>query len=110
MESKELEALRKQILKAGKVRMPSVTISQKMYSNGMSSPIESKNQEIVEIGIDDLMVLVTAEVEKARQEAQLHILRGFRRRDFARDDFYESAIIDRIAKLQPRLQKDIQPI
>jgi hypothetical protein len=40
-----------------------------------------------------------AKLQQLLVEAQLHILRGFRRRDFVRDDFYEHAIIDRIAQL-----------
>ena len=40
-----------------------------------------------------------------RIEAQLEILRGFRRRDFVRDDFYEAAVIDRITQLSQQSQK-----
>lgn len=39
------------------------------------------------------------EIAKARKEAQLQILRGFRRHDFVRGDFYELAVIDRIQKI-----------
>lgn len=52
------DELRKQILKSGKVCQSSWSVSAKMYSNGSRSPIKSKSQEIVEIGIDDLMGLI----------------------------------------------------
>jgi len=55
-----VEGLKQQILKAGNVRFASGAFTQKHYSNGTVSPIEHKVQEIVEIGIDDLMHLVQA--------------------------------------------------
>ena len=75
MNPKSKQQLREDILKAGKVRKASVTISQKMYSNGTSSPLETKNQDIVEIGIDALMQAFesfhTGEVERAVREARI---------------------------------------
>lgn len=39
------------------------------------------------------------EVAEARRDGEIGILRGFRRRDFVREDFYEHAVIDRLATL-----------
>lgn len=47
-----------------------------------------------------LKTLLTSEKNKAVVEAQLSILRGFRRRDFTREDFYEHAILDRLTQLR----------
>lgn len=41
------------------------------------------------------------------REAQQSILRGFRRRDFVRDDFYEVAVIDRLAELTHKQEEDL---
>jgi len=60
--------LRKEILKAGTVRMTKVVVSQKIYSNGYASELISKNQQVVEIGIDDLMGLIKQEVQECRPD------------------------------------------
>jgi len=56
----EQERQRK-LLKDYKVSKVSVTISQKIYSNNTVSPVEMKNQDIVEIGIDDLVDLILSD-------------------------------------------------
>lgn len=66
--------LREQVLKAAKVSKASVTFSQKIYSNNTEGPIETTNQEIVEIGIDDLMQLIEAHEAAATQTARLNEL------------------------------------
>jgi hypothetical protein len=63
--------LRQQILKAGLVRKGLVTFSQKQYSNGSASPLETKSQDIIEIGIDDLMQLIATDRQKAVERAEL---------------------------------------
>lgn len=57
-------------------------------SGGVSDMAEEELQQIKS--------LIASELERTSKEAQLSILRGFRRRDFVRDDFYESAVLDRI--------------
>jgi hypothetical protein len=42
-------------------------------------------------------------IEQETIKAERHILRGFRRRDFVSGDFYEHAIIDRLAALEQKL-------
>jgi hypothetical protein len=42
-------------------------------------------------------------IEQETVKAERHILRGFRRRDFVSGDFYEHAIIDRLAALEQKL-------
>jgi hypothetical protein len=59
-----MNELREKILKQGKVSKASATISQKMYENFTMSPLEIRNQDIVEIGIDDLITLFSTELEK----------------------------------------------
>lgn len=54
------DKLRTAILKTATVRRAKVTVSQKMFSNNTVSPPEMSNQEIVEIGIDDLMQVLRA--------------------------------------------------
>ena len=55
------QELREKLLKDYKVSKVSVTISQKIYSNNTVSPVEMKNQDIVEIGIDDLVDLILSD-------------------------------------------------
>lgn len=50
-------------------------------------------------GREDCAKSHKVEIERATTAAQLSILRGFRRRDFVRGDFYEMAILDRLAQL-----------
>ena len=54
---------------------------------------------------DEAVQALLALMRDERIEAQLEILRGFRRRDFVRDDFYEAAVIDRITQLSQQSQK-----
>jgi hypothetical protein len=68
------EGLRQQILKDGTVHYMTGAFSQKHYSNGTVSPIEHKAQEVVEIGIDDLMELVTAYAATVEREAAIREL------------------------------------
>lgn len=63
---KDNDELREAILKQGTVKKAKITFSQKMYSNNTASPIEMSNQDIVEIGIDDLMHLISTHVVRAR--------------------------------------------
>jgi hypothetical protein len=63
--------LREEILKAGTVRFASGSFIQKHYSNGTVSPIEHKVQEVVEIGIDDLMQLITLRTRRAEIEGRI---------------------------------------
>lgn len=63
----ETDELRKAILKKGTVKKSKITISQNFNSNGTVSPIKSSNQEIVEIGVDDLMHLITTHTLRARR-------------------------------------------
>lgn len=44
--------------------------------------------------------LLSRSTQLAALELQMQILRGFRRRDFVRDDFYEIAVINRLSTLQ----------
>lgn len=64
--------LRKAILKEATVKKAKITFSRKMYSNDTVSPVEMSNQDIVEIGIDDLMQLILAhteaKIEKTKQK------------------------------------------
>lgn len=57
--------MRTAILKHGNVRKCKITVGRKLYSNGTISPVESKTQDIVEIGIDDLMDIVSAHLQAA---------------------------------------------
>ncbi len=69
---KDSTELRKAILKAGHVRMGKVTFQQKVYENGWSEPVTSGSQDIVEIGIDDLMQLIESYAStKAEAAAKL---------------------------------------
>lgn len=43
-------------------------------------------------------------MQDERLEAQLQILRGFRRRDFKLDAMYETAVLDRIDKLTKEIE------
>ncbi len=52
--------LREQILKLGTVRFAAGVFKQKQYDDGSVSKIEHSVQEIVEIGVDDLMQLIAA--------------------------------------------------
>lgn len=56
--------LRANILKQGLVFKGSVTFSGKSYSNGTAS-VGMKSQDVVEIGIDDLMAIVSAHLQAA---------------------------------------------
>ena len=73
----DLQQLRETILKDGKVTKGSVTFSQKIYSNNTESPVSVKSQEVVEIGIDDLMQAITAtieaEVARGKLEQTVHL-------------------------------------
>lgn len=54
----EEQKLREQILKQGKVSKAKVVYSQRMYDNGTMSPMVTSSQDIVEIGIEELMFLI----------------------------------------------------
>ena len=42
--------------------------------------------------------------DEAKAEAQLEILMGFRRRDFADGNMYKVAVLDRVAKLRKEVE------
>lgn len=65
--------LRQQILKAGTIRFASGSFTQKHFSDGTVSPIEHKVQEIVEIGLDDLMQLFHQQLEAKVAEARVEL-------------------------------------
>lgn len=56
--------LREKIVKEGRVKLAQVVFSQKLYSNNTTSPIEIHSQEIVEIGVDDLVNVIATTVRE----------------------------------------------
>lgn len=68
---KDNDELRQAILKKGTVRMAKITVSQNINSNGTVSPLKSSNQEVVEIGIDDLMHFITTHTLRALERARM---------------------------------------
>lgn len=61
--------------------------------------LSAKEQDSDMEQVDRYWPLIEKYTEQVAREAQLSILRGFRRRDFQRDDFYEGAVIERIDEL-----------
>lgn len=118
--SVEQAELRQQILKAGTVRFATGSFAQKYYSNGTVSPIEQKVQEIVEIGIDTLMELITAQATAAQERAVEHAIikiMGVKTEGlFDNGDLFikrapiEQAVIDLVGYEKFRAIKDSLPV
>lgn len=66
--TKDNTELRQAILKTGKVSKGRLTYSQEMYDSGFVGKLMCKSQDLVEIGIDDLMQLIADHDTKLEQE------------------------------------------
>lgn len=102
--------LRKQILKDGKVTEGSITFQQRSLSNGWSEPITIVNQDIVEIGIDDLMQLATAyaddRVLEARIEERTQVqLDNYKGQTFSESTNYQAKFEKFIRNNERRLER-----
>ena len=94
--------LEKKIRKQGTVRFASGSFTQKYYSNGTASPIEHKVQEIIEIGIDDLMQAVDSYVGERERLVRVDELQGYPLNwaDNRNEPVWREMVLSRIGQLE----------
>ncbi len=67
------------------------------YQN--SKALTQKSHGAKEAARAEAKAAIQHHIDEMVRQAQLHILRGFRRRDFKLDAFYETAVLDRLTTL-----------